>query len=57
MQLRELKEEVIEESNFFESEKNVKNKSPYVLVISWGGTKGLYACWILKAIEEINKNI
>ena len=30
----------------------VKNKSPYVLVISWGGTKGLYACWILKAIEE-----
>lgn len=30
----------------------IKNKTPYVLVISWGGTKGLYACWILKAIEE-----
>ena len=25
----------------------------YVLVISWWGTKGLYACGILKAMEEL----
>lgn len=31
----------------------------FTLTISWGGAKGMYACWILKAIEELDmkKNI
>lgn len=29
-------------------------KSDFTLVISWGGSKGIYACWILKALEELN---
>lgn len=29
----------------------VKEK-PLILVMSWGGTKWMYACWILKAMEE-----
>lgn len=29
-----------------------KEKSDFILVISWWGSKGMYACWILKAIEE-----
>ncbi len=30
-----------------------KDDKDYVLVISWGGSKGLFACGILKALEEL----
>lgn len=30
-----------------------KEKSDSILVLSWGGSKGLYSCGVLKAIEEL----
>lgn len=30
-----------------------KKKPEFILVISWWGAKGMYACWVLKAIEEM----
>lgn len=30
-----------------------KEKADFILVLSWGGSKGLYSCGVLKALEEI----
>lgn len=36
-----------------------RKEESFVLTISWWGAKGMYACWILKALEELDlkKNI